>query len=116
MRNPRRITTGRLLKMFAVLALLCIVLHPELRVLILFVDAVGVEMLLLLFVLQARVVAIAFAPSVHSTALALCKAVSGFGFLALAAYPSRVYSCALHRLMCPILIGASYGVRCRLVP
>ncbi len=115
MRTPTRIPVGRLLQVLAVLALLAIVVNPELRVLIFFVDAVGLELVVLLFALQARVIIASLATAMHRLTMALCEMTSGIGRSALAAYPAMVYSCRLHRVLCPILIGLSYGVRCHAV-
>jgi hypothetical protein len=116
MRTPARIPVGRLLQVFAVLALLAIVVNPELRVLIFFVDTVGLELVVLLFALQARVIIAPFAPAMHRLTIALCDMTSCIGRSAIAAYPAKVHSCKLHRVLCPILIGLSYGVRCHAVP
>ena len=116
MRTPKGISTGRLLQILAVLVLAAIVVNPELRVLLFFLDAVGLELVILLFALQARVIIASLAPAIHGLAMALCELASGLGRSALAAYPGRVYSCRLHRVLCPILIVLSFGLRCHATP
>jgi hypothetical protein len=116
MRTPPRIPVGRLFQILAVLALLAIIVNPELRVLIFFVDTIGLELAILLLTLQARVILAALALATHLLVTALCRAASGIGHSALAAFPAKVNSCKLHRVLCPTLIGLSYGLRCRAVP
>jgi len=112
MRSPPEISISQLLQVFLVVALLCIVLNPELRALIFFVDAIGLEIAFMLVALQARVVGAALATAALSLAATLCEAAHHIGRAAIATYPAEVNSRKLHRVLCPILIGLSYGVRC----
>ena len=116
MRTPKGISTSRLLQILAVVALVTIVVNPELRVLIFFVDSVGLELVILLFALQARVIIASLAPAIHGLSVVLCEMASGLGRSALAGYPVKVYSCKLHRVLCPILIAMSFGLRCHATP
>ncbi len=115
MRTPPKNWTPRLLQALLILALFCIILNPELRVLILFVDAIGLEIAFILVALQAQALSAMIAPTIQRLTVTLCKVASQIGYLALAAYQSKVNSRALHLLLGPILIGLSYGVRCNAV-
>ena len=112
MRSPQKISTGQLLQVLLVLALLCIILNPELRALIFFVDAIGLEITFLLVMLQARMLGATIVTSARPLAVTMCEAAFHIGRAAIATYPAKVNSSKLHRVLCPTLIGLSYGVRC----
>jgi len=115
MNTPTRDTLGRLIWALIVLAILAVVLNPELRVLVLFVNAVGLDIAVILLILQLRVVLHALAPTLDSTLAFACSVTCRVGYVALCVYPAAVALRRLNRLLCPVLLAVSYGLRCRAI-
>lgn len=108
----RKIRIGRLVRVLLVFALLVVIVNPELRVLLLFVDSIGLELALLLLSLQLRSTSSLLIPVVQTLRAPSCGAASQVGSLALRAYERSLMLGRFDRLLCPILIIASYGLRC----
>jgi hypothetical protein len=106
-------TVRRVLQALLVVALLAIILNPELRALVLLTNALGLEITLILIALQWRALLIAAAPGLRGCAVLACGAASRLGYLALRAYPPAVSMHLFSRLLCPALITVSYGLSCR---
>jgi hypothetical protein len=115
MNIPTRVPLGRLLWALIVLAILLVVLNPELRVLVFFVNAVGFDIAVLLLLLQLRVAHHTLAPTLDSILAFGCNLTGRVGYAALCMYPAAVALRRLNRLLCPVLIAISYGLRCRAI-
>lgn len=111
--DPAARTLRRALRALLVVALLAIILNPELRALVLFSNALGLEVTLILIALQGRALLLATAPGLDRTGALACGLVSRLGYLALRAYPSAASLHLVSRLLCPALITVSYGLNCR---
>ena len=96
-----------------VLALLVMIVNPELRVLVLLVDSLGLELLLLLLALQLRSISSLLVPFKHVLGVISCSAASRAGSIALGAYQKALVFHRFDRLICPLLIIVSYGLGCR---
>jgi hypothetical protein len=96
-----------------VLALLVMIVNPELRVLVLLVDSLGLELILLLFALQLRSISSPLVLGTHTLGMISCSAASQVGSIALRAYQKALVFHRFDRLICPLLIVLSYGLRCR---
>lgn len=92
--------------------ILC-VLNPELRALLLFADALGLDVVLLLVATQLRVFWPTFRIAADPIVRFLCMSSSLFARTAmrvLPVLPVRPFGA----MLCPLLVGLSYGVRCRI--
>ena len=108
-----KVRVHRVVQVLLVLALLVMIVNPELRVLVLLADALGLELVLLLLALQLRSISSLLAPLTHVLGVISCSAASQVGSIALGAYPKALVFHLFDRLICPLLIIASYGLRCR---
>jgi hypothetical protein len=113
MRLPSKVQVRHVVQVLLVLALLVMIVNPELRVLVLLVDSLGLELILLLLALQLRSVSSLLVPLAHVLGVISCKAVSQVGSIALGAYQKALVFHLFDRLICPLLIVVSYGLRCR---
>jgi hypothetical protein len=113
MTAPVKRPFSRIMLALLIFAALALILNPELRALLLVTNALGFEVVGILLAFQVRALFHA-APEVHHSAAALaCTVASCFGYLALIAYPRAVSFRLFNRLFCPVLITASYGLRCQ---
>jgi hypothetical protein len=110
---PEKPGFNRIVQPLLVFAALLLILNPELRALLLFTNAVGFEVVGILFALQLRAL-LELAPHGYRPAALACGLASRLGYLALIAYPVAVTFLLLDRLLCPALITISYGLRCQL--
>jgi multisubunit Na+/H+ antiporter MnhF subunit len=108
-----KIPARHVVQVLVVLALLVVIVNPELRVLVLFADSFGLELVFLLLTLQLRSISSLFVPFAQTLGALSCSAASYVGSLALRAYQNAVVFGRLDRLICPLLIVMSYGLRCR---
>ena len=108
-----KIPVRRVAQVLLVLALFFVIVNPELRVLVLLVDAIGLELVFLLLSLQLRSTAILLAPIKHTLKAHACSTAFRAGSLALRAYQPALVFRRFDRLICPVLIFMSYGLRCR---
>lgn len=113
MNIPNKNQLHRVMKVLLVLALLVIIVNPELRILVMFVDFVGMELIFLLLALQSRSTYSLLQPFAQTLRAGSCSVASQLGWLALRAYQKALVLRRLDRLICPLLIIASYGLRCR---
>ena len=111
--DPAARTLRRVLQALLVVALLVIILNPELRALVLLTNALGLEIMVILIALQARALLLAAAPGLHRCAWLACGLASRLGYLALRAYPPAAALHLCSRLLCPALVAVSYGLNCR---
>lgn len=109
---PNKIPVRRVVQVLLVLALLAVIVNPELRVLVLFVDSIGLELALLLLSLQLRSTSSLLLPVAQALRALSCCVASQAGSLALRAYQRALVLSRFDRLICPLLIIASYGLRC----
>ena len=110
---PNKVQVRHVVQVLLVLALLVMIVNPELRVLVLLVDSLGLELILLLLALQLRSAACLLVPLMQVLRVISCTAASTVGSLALSAYQKALVFRRFDRLICPLLIVASYGLRCR---
>jgi hypothetical protein len=110
---PNKIPVRRVAQGLLVLALLIVLVNPELRVLVLLVDSLGLELILLLLALQLRSISSLLVPLTQIVVAHSCSAAFQVGSLALRVYQKALVLRRLDRLICPLLIVASYGLRCR---
>jgi hypothetical protein len=110
---PKKIPLRRVAQVLLVLALLTMLVNPELRVLVLLVDSLGLELILLLLALQLRSTSSLLVPLTRTLGAHSCTAVFQVGSLALRVYQQALVLRRLDRLICPFLIVLSYGLRCR---
>jgi len=110
---PNKIPPRHVVQVLVVLVLLIMIVNPELRVLVLFVDSLGLELAVLLLTLQLRSISSLLMPFAQTVRALSCRAASRVGSLALRAYEKALVFRRLDRLICPLLIVVSYGLRCR---
>ena len=110
---PNKIPVRRVLQVLLVLALLIVLVNPELRLLVLLVESLGVELILLLLALQLRSITSLLVPLTLTMGARSCSAAFQIGSLALRVYQKALVLRRLDRLICPLLIILSYGLRCR---
>jgi hypothetical protein len=110
---PNKVQVRRVMQVLLVLALLVMIVNPELRVLVLLVDSLGLELVLLLLALQLRSIYSLLVPFMHVLGVISCSAASRVGSIALGAYQKALVFHRFDRLICPLLIIVSYGLGCR---
>ena len=110
---PNKIQVRHVVQVLLVLALLVMIVNPELRVLVLLVDSLGLELILLLLALQLRSITSLLVPLTHVLGMSSCSVASQVGAMALTAYQKALVFRRFDRLICPLLIVVSYGLRCR---
>jgi hypothetical protein len=111
---PNKIPVRHIVHVLVVLVLLVMIVNPELRVLVLFADFLGFELVVLLLTLQLRSISSLFVPFARTLRTHSCRTVSQVGSLALRGYQMALMFRRFDRLMCPLLIVTSYGLRCRI--
>ena len=112
---PNKIPVRHVVQVLLVLALLVVIVNPELRVVVLFADSLGLELVILLLTLQLRSTSSLLVPIALALRALSCSAVSKLGSLALRSYEKALVFRRLDRLICPLLIVVSYGLCCRVV-
>jgi hypothetical protein len=110
---PNKVQVRHVVQVLLVLALLVMIVNPELRVLVLLVDSLGLELILLLLTLQLRSISSLLVPLMDVLGVISCSAASRVGSIALRAYHKAPVLDRFDRLICPLLIVVSYGLRCR---
>ncbi len=110
---PNKVQVRHVVQVLVVLALLVMIVNPELRVLVLLVDSLGLELILLLLALQLRSISSLLVPLTQMLGVLSCSAASRVGSMALCAYQKALVFHRFDRLICPLLIIVSYGLRCR---
>jgi hypothetical protein len=110
---PNKNPVRRVMQVLLIFALLVMIVNPELRVFVLLVDSVGVELVLLLLALQLRSASSLLVPFAQTLKEHFCNAASQVGSLALRAYQKALVLRRFDRIICPVLIVVSYGLRCR---
>jgi hypothetical protein len=110
---PKQFSVRRVMQVLLVLALLVMIVNPELRVLVLLVDSLGLELVLLLLALQLRSTSSLLVPFTQPLRARSCDVASRVGSLALRAYQKALVLRRFDRIVCPLLIIVSYGLHCR---
>ena len=113
MSAPNKIPVRRVVHVLVVVALLIMIVNPEFRVLVLFADFVGFDLVFLLLTLQLRSTSSLLVLFTQTLRERSCSAASQVGSLALRAYQRALMFRRFDRLICPLLILVSYGLRCR---
>jgi hypothetical protein len=88
------------------------IVNPELRLLVLLVDSLGLELVLVLLALQLRSTSSLLVPFAQTLKALPCNAASQVGSLALRAYQKALVLRRFDRIICPLFIIMSYGLRC----
>jgi hypothetical protein len=96
-----------------VVTLVAVVANPELRLLVLFADSVGLELIMLLLAMQLRSTISLALPLAQTLATLPCNCASRMGISALRAFHWALALRRLSRLVCPFLVLVSYGLCCR---
>lgn len=112
MTAPAKRPLSHVVQALLVFAALALILNPELRGLFFLTNALGFEVVGILFALQLRAL-FDLAPEILGPAAFACNLASRLGYLALVAYPRAVSFRVFKRLFCPVLITISYGLRCQ---
>jgi len=107
-----KIPVRAMVQALVVLVLLAIIANPELRVLVLFVDSIGLELLVLLLALQLRSAAALVGPLMEMLASFSCDVAGWCGSLALRVYQKALVLRRLDRVVCSMLVFVSYGLCC----
>jgi hypothetical protein len=111
MTTPTKVPFGRVLQALLIIAVLAVIVNPELRALLLLTNALGFEVVGILLGIQLRTVLTADA--CYSIAALACTVAARLGYLALVAYPTAVAFLLFDRLLCPALVTVSYGLACQ---
>lgn len=98
----------------AIVAALVFVMHPELRVLLLFAESLGMDLVALLLATQLKSLAHATVPAAHKICAPLCRVLFRIGNGALRIYPKALTWRPFDKLVCPVLAFVTFGIRCRL--
>src|SRR4029077_19486310 len=112
MQHRNRKRWGAILIGVALLVALVFIVNPELRVLLLFVDGLGLDLVALLLVTQFRYIFHALLPATTATVGALCTLAFYVGSGAMRTLPTALPWRPFDRLLCPALFFVTYGVRC----
>jgi hypothetical protein len=104
---------GTTLVAAAIFVALVLVLNPELRVLLLLADSLGLDLVVLLLATQLKGLVYASAPMAGAMAAFLCRILFSVGNGAMRIYP-KALAWPLGKLLCPVLIFVTFGIRCRL--
>ena len=110
---PNKIPVRHVVQVLVVLALLVLIVNAELRVLVLFADSVGLELVFLLLALQLRSTSSLLLPFAQTLRALSCGVASVVGSLSLGGYQKALELGRFDRLICPLFIVMSYGLRCR---
>jgi hypothetical protein len=103
---------GAALFAVAVVVALMLVVHPEFRALLLFANSLGLDLLTLLFLTQAKVIFYTSLPVAAQTVKSLCSVAFSIGSGAIRTYPRALTWRPFDRVICPTLVFITYGVRC----
>jgi hypothetical protein len=114
MRHRQWNRLGAMLFAAAIIAALVFVVHPELRVLLLFADSLGLELVALLLATQLKGLAYASVPAAHEICASLCRVLFRIGNGAMRIYPKALAWRPFDKLICPVLVFVTFGIRCRL--
>jgi hypothetical protein len=97
----------------AIVGALALAVNPELRALILLTDSLGLDLLMLLWLTQLKVLLYASVPATTETIGSLCALAFCIGSGAMRTYPKALAWRPFDTLICPTLVFITYGVRCR---
>jgi hypothetical protein len=104
---------GATLVAVAMIAMLALVVNPELRVLLLFTDSLGLDLIALLLATQLKELVYALLPAATEIIISLCALVFCIGNGALRPYPRALVWRPFDKLVCPVLLFVTLGIRCR---
>ena len=97
----------------SIIAALVFVVQPELRVLLLFADSLGLELVALLLATQLKGLAYASVPAAREICASLCRVLFHIGNGAMRVYPKALAWRPFDKLICPVLLFITCGLRCR---
>jgi hypothetical protein len=99
----------------AVIVALALVTSPELRALLLLADSLGLDLLALLLATQLRhFLGYVLLPGAKATVNVACALAFCIASGAIRVYPKALPWRPFDKLLCPALVLATYGIRCRL--
>lgn len=104
------------LGVFAGVAVIALVANPELRLLLLFVDAIGLEVAVWLLATQCRALWPLFQAAAGPIVAALCRLASRVGRASLRALPRVLHGHGnvVAVLLGPIFWAMTFGLQCRI--
>jgi hypothetical protein len=100
------------LGLVALAVVLAVVISPELRVLLFFVDSIGMEIFVLLLVTQFRATWLGLLPAAALALARTCSAAALIGQRALKAMPAATVLAPFDRAFCQVFLLASFGLGC----
>jgi hypothetical protein len=96
-----------------VIAALLLIVNPELRAIVLLIDALGLDLLTVLLLIQFKGLFYASLPAATQAVNSICAVAFCVGSGALRTYPRALTGLSIDKLVCPALLFITYGVRCR---
>jgi hypothetical protein len=100
---------------FAVIAFctaLALVVNPDIRAILLFIDAIGLELVVLLLLTQLRIMLASALPFSRLLLNKACRLVSLIGAASIRSFPSEEARRPLDVVWMVVLVVGSYGVLC----
>jgi hypothetical protein len=97
----------------AIIAALVLVMNPELRALLLFTDSLGLDLIALLAATQFKSLVYASAPAARVAYVFPCRILFSIGHGAIRIYPRALEWRPFDKLVCPVLVFVTFGIRCR---
>ena len=105
---------GATLVAVVIVAALVFAANPELRALALFTDSLGLDLVALLLATQFKGFVHAFVPLLSEIRTYLCRSFFYMGNGAMHVYPKALAWRPFDKLLCPVLVFVTFGMRCRL--
>lgn len=91
---------------------LALVVNPDLRAMLLFIDAMGLEILVLSLLTQLRIMLASALPMFRVIVIYVCRLFSLIGAASIRSFPSEEARCPLDVVWLVVLVVGSYGVLC----
>jgi hypothetical protein len=91
---------------------LALVVNPDLRAVLLFIDAMGLELVVLLLLTQLRIMLAWTLPLSRHLFINVCRLVALIGAASIRAFPSEEARRPLDVVWLVVLVVGSYGVLC----
>lgn len=112
MRHGRKNRLDATLFAVAVIIIVMLVANPELRVILLFADSIGLDLLAVILAMQLRHFAYALLPATNAIARSFCAIAFCMGNRAMRTFPKALPWRPFDRIFCPALVFMTYGIRC----
>lgn len=112
MQDDHKKRLGAALVAILILVALAFITMPELRVLLLLIDYLGLELIVLLLATQLRILVYLLFPAANSAGRAICTLAFRVGRGAMRTVPKTFYWHPFDKLLSPAFVFVTYGVRC----